>query len=520
MRGFVWQTGATVAMKVVAILSNLVLALVLLPDDFGAAALAISTTFIGSTLANAGIGDVLIQRQARLHLWINPGFWMSMCCGVAGAVITLLLAPVASLLYGDPRLLGLVAVIAVGIPLQNFAAFPDAVLLSHLRFRLVATFTLLVAVLQTALTLAFAWLGFGAYSFVLPPALAALGVGVVKWRLAAPRVRWRLETRRWRYLVGDSSAVFGVRLISNFLGQADYMILGLTSSKAVVGNYYFAYNLAAQLGRLAIGNFNSVLYPTLSRLQDHPERQVDATFRTAGMIATFCIPLGFMQAAASGPAEQLLFGGKWAEAVPVMQILSVGVALTSPGWVAESFLRSLGEFKLYLRFVATATPIIVAGLVIGAWFGAAAGTAMAIVASWVILHLVGIVLAMRRQRVPMRRLVRLYAVPFPSALLATLAALGAVRLVEVGPAVELAMIVGVIGLVYGLLVQWLDPGSLRELRSRLLRQPAPGPAAVAPASSGTGDLDLTSPEQSSGHPSGADPDPADPHAGDHSSKGR
>lgn len=468
-RGFVWQTGAAVTMKVVSVLSNLVLAKILLQEDFGAVALAYSVTFLGATLANAGVSDVLIQRQARLHLWINPGFWMSLTCGVAGALVTLLLAPIAALAFDDPRLIGLIVVIALGIPLQNFATVPDAILVSRLRFRLVATLALVAAVVQTALTLLFAWIGFGAYSFVLPPPLVALAVGLVKWSLAAPPVRLALETRRWRYLVGDSSAVFGVRLLSNFLGQADYIILGYLYSTSIVGSYYFAYNLAAQFARLAITNFNSVLYPTLSRLQDHPQRQVDATLRTARMIVTFCVPLCFMQAAAAGPGEQLLFGGKWKDAVPIMQVLSVGLGITSAGWVTESFLRSMGQFKFYFKFVACSTPVIVVAIALGAWFGAAIGTAVAIVLAWAILHLVGLAIALRRQLVPLSRLLRIYAVPLPAAIVATAAALVAAHLLNASPLAELAAIVAIITVGYSLLLRWLAPDALTELKSRLLR---------------------------------------------------
>ena len=73
-----------------------------------------------------------------------------------------------------------------------------------LRFRLLSLVTIISSTTTVLLSVLFAYLGLGPYSFILPmPLVAALRTTIL---LAAerPAVRPRLQFRRWRYLLGDS----------------------------------------------------------------------------------------------------------------------------------------------------------------------------------------------------------------------------------------------------------------------------------------------------------------------------
>jgi O-antigen/teichoic acid export membrane protein len=113
-------------------------------------------------IQQAGLREILIQRQGHFNRWANPAFWMSLTLGCMGALIMVMLAPVAAWMYEDWRLLGLVLLLALSTPFAGLDIVPDAKLTSELRFRYLAWVKWLTAVGTMGLSIVFAKMGWGA----------------------------------------------------------------------------------------------------------------------------------------------------------------------------------------------------------------------------------------------------------------------------------------------------------------------------------------------------------------------
>src|SRR5258706_6183968 len=173
------------------------------------------------------------------------------------------------------------------------------------------------------LSIFFAKMGWGAYSFVLPLPLITVMRLAVLWSAARPPIRWHLHFKRWKYLMNDSAMLLGANFFTNLTWQGDYMILGVMHDAKTVGIYFFAYNLATQTMQVFTQNLIGVLFPALSKLQDNIVHQTRAFLRAAELLALIGVPLCLLQAAMAGPAMNLLFNSWWRSAIPVLQLLSI-----------------------------------------------------------------------------------------------------------------------------------------------------------------------------------------------------
>ena len=100
-RGVVWVMAQTVSVKLVSTIGQIILAWLLLKEDWGLVALAYTVTTFTDLIYQAGIREVLIQRQKNFARWATPAFWMSLTFGLVGMLVTIGLAPAASWLYFD-----------------------------------------------------------------------------------------------------------------------------------------------------------------------------------------------------------------------------------------------------------------------------------------------------------------------------------------------------------------------------------------------------------------------------------
>lgn len=378
LRGFTWLMIQSVGTKLVGLAGQVILAWLLRPQDFGVIGLAYTVSAFAGLIQQAGLLEILVQRQSKFKYWANIVFWMSMTAGLISALVMVIAAPIAAKGYNNPLVAPLILILAVAAPLNALSIVPSAQLQIQLRFRAIALIGSGQAIGTMCLSVLLAKLGYGPYSFVLPQVVtSAIGVTVL-WLTVKPPVRWNLQWRRWRYLIPDSGLLFTTSLLMMVTMQGDYIILGLRHTPHEVGIYFFAFNLSLQVISLFTGNIGNVLFPVLTKLQDDPARQTDAFLKAIKLLALLGVPACLLQAALADPLIRALFAEKWHPAIPLLQILSLGMAMRVVAFPSISLLKAQGRFQKLLRLYIFYAVIFLLLAMAGAFAGGSTGVAIAV----------------------------------------------------------------------------------------------------------------------------------------------
>jgi O-antigen/teichoic acid export membrane protein len=469
LHGLIWMLAQNVVARACGLASQLALAALLAAADFGVISITYTITGIISTLLNIGIDDVLLQRHRGLRHWTGPAFWINISVASIAAALAVGISPFAAAVYEAPDLIGLVAILAVAMPVSALASVPVLIMRSRMRFGVIALYGTLEIVAQAVSTIGLAWAGFGVYSFVVPvPFLAAIKA-VAWWRLAGSKPSFRPRVRRWKYVMNNIAAMFTTRLLIALVDQGDYLVLGLIASKDVVGAYYFGFRLAAQPLWTLAGNFSGVLFPALVHLKADPVRQGDAALNASTLLSYCIMPLAAIQAGVAAPLVRSLFGDKWAASIPVIQILSVGLAFDGVSWLAGALLSARREFSVTLRYVVLQTPVFFVMVTIGGMLDQAVGVAWAVCLFYVITQPIFICAAYKRIGVKRRQVAAIYLRPTAYAALAVGLGRGLSLLPPFAahaPA-QIAVVCLFAAPTYAALVRWLEPAIWLQLLDRI-----------------------------------------------------
>ena len=459
-----------VAARACSLVSQLVLARLLLPADFGLIGLTYTVTSIAATLTNIGIEDVLMQRQRALRLWAGVAFWITLGLASLAGLLVAAVSPIAAAAYQAPALVGLLAVAALAMPINALASVPAMVMRSRMQFGVLATYGTLEILAQASLTIAFACMGLGAYSFVAPAPVLAVARALVFWRLARSGASLRPRRNRWRHVVNNTGAVFLTRVVIALINQGDYIILGLIASQDVVGGYYFGFRLAAQPLWMLAGNFSGVIFPALAQLKGDARRQGEAALKASNLLSFCVMPVAMLQAAAAAPLVGSLFGDKWLTSIPVIQLLSIGLAFDAVSWVAGSLLNARGEFVAGLRYMLLQAPLFFLLVAAGAWRAQAIGVAWAVCAFYAISQPAFVCAVYRRLGIGARQVAMIYLRPTAYAAAAVGLGLLAASLPGIdGHPLVRVMVIGAVGTaLYAALVRWRAPEIWGELRDRAM----------------------------------------------------
>jgi len=354
-QGFSWLSFCLVIGKCLHFLSQLILGKILLDEDFGIFAIASSIAMFLRVFNDGGVAQVLVQRgESQFSRLSGPAFWIAMSFGLAAGLVLAGIAPLAAYIYDEQKLLPMILLFAITMPLSTPSTIFKAKLRMDLRFQTVAWISIVWFMIRYLGVVLFALLGFGVMSFVIPLPIVALFELFATY--AATRIKpWRrkLKFREWNEIIGSSFWVMGTAFFRGLTRNGDYMVLGLLVSKAVLGQYFFGYQIAVQFALLMATNIQYVLYPVMSRLATDPARQAKAIVRTIRLMILVAAPFSMIVAATIKTIELLVWQEKWALAVPLMQIFAVAAPIRLLPEIVHTVITSRGQFRKSALLVLT-----------------------------------------------------------------------------------------------------------------------------------------------------------------------
>jgi PST family polysaccharide transporter len=409
--GVAWSLLLNIVSRVVTLLSQLVMAKLLAPAEFGILGLAYTITFFFSGLTSFGIQEVFQQRRGKMHLWATQALVLSLGMAILAALAMAAYAPFGAKLYHDERVASLVWIVAASLPISALSTVPQAKLMAMLRFKFLAIYTSVELVATQFLMIVFALCGLGAVSFVLPLPLLAIVRAIVMWRAAPAPLRPLRLAKGTRRMLGRGASVFGLTMLNVCITQGDNITLGLLATPAVVGTYYFAYRIVSQPVLMLAANLTNVLRPTLVTLKREAGRQRDIAFRMAQFLGLVTVPVCFMQAAVAEPGLQLVLGSRWMESVPLIQILSIGLPLDAVSWAAGCLLEARGRFSKSLGYQCVTAPFFFIFVGVGAVFGSSLGVALGVTLYYILHPIYLTAVVFLKEGISLRRILACFYVP-------------------------------------------------------------------------------------------------------------
>ena len=388
--GGVWSILSRLLGRMVDLVTLLSLARLLTPADFGVVAMAMTLVTILEAVFELPVGTVLLRQPTLTRADYDTAFTLAMLRGAALGGVALLLATPFARLYGDPRLMGLIAVLSLAPICRGLAGPRMVVFVKALKFRnsFLVDVAGRVAACGLATTVAAAYRDHWA---IVASTVAGPAVGSLASYVLAP-YRPRLSLARWsafRHFFGWSSAT---QLVSAINWQCDRLLVGHLVPPAALGQFSMASDLSALPSQSLLAPLMVPALSALTRLNDDQARLRDAFGRFVAGLLAIGLPMLVGLSLTAEPLVALVLGGKWNEASGLIQWLALeGVPslFIMPAWplaMATGQVRLL--FQRNLVELAVKVPLLVAAATLFGIPGVVASRlAMAVIIAAVSMHL-------------------------------------------------------------------------------------------------------------------------------------
>jgi PST family polysaccharide transporter len=400
-RGLAWSTVETILVRLLSLVTFVVVTRLLMPADYGIAAIAGAVATVFALLAAGGYARALVQRPDLTDDEIDAVFWCSLGLGcVVAAIVAGLAQPLAALL--DTPELRLVVLATTPLFLAHaLSSVPNGLLARDFQFRLLARISILANLVVTVAGMLAALAGAGYWALVLQIVVGPLVGCACLWFVCPYRPARRASLASFRAILPTSRPIMGYQVLGLGNDQLDKLLVGVRLDGAVLGVYTVASRAVAILLELVSRPFQVVAQSTFARLAGHPEslaRAYEQMVRLNGVVA---LPLFAIGAALAEPATAVLLGDRWLGAVPVIQVLCAYAALHWLFEINAALLQATGAARAAFRCAVAGTLLQLLLIVVALPHGIA-WVAAAFVARTVLVTPIAIGLAARHTGVALR----------------------------------------------------------------------------------------------------------------------
>lgn len=366
-KGVVWRVVEVIGSEVLAFGSFIIMARLLLPEDFGVVSQAALFILTLQLVLQQGLPEALVQREEVEDAHFDTCFWANLALGAAAAALLIAGAPLAALVFSEPNLVP----VLIGLAPTLIILSASRIMLAKLRraFQFQGFFVLNVsATFAGAITAtAMATSGFGVWSLVAQQWVYAVVGLVAGWVCSRWMPRLRFD---WRH-VREMWVFSGFTVIEAFLSfctrRLDLLILAIFWSASEVGFYFLANRLLFSVGMLTYYSISHLGLPFLARLAADPTAYQEAIYRTMRLVSLACLPTLIGLALVANQLIPLLFGEAWIKSIAPFQMLGLfsifyaltlmsGQVLISAGHARDAMVISGLNMLLFLVAVWFAAP--------------------------------------------------------------------------------------------------------------------------------------------------------------------
>lgn len=371
--GVRWNLLDQVVQQGLRIAISVALARLLLPREFGVAALAFIVSDLAKVFGDVGVASGLVYVRSLRPLHVRTSVTSGFGVGLAMTLLVLAAAPSVATFFHQPAVRPVLMALSTVFVMKGLVAPVQSLWRRDLDFRpFVVSNAIAVGVAGPAAVAAAAG-GAGVWALVFY-ALAEAFVGlVVSYALAIRQRRHPFtpgfELRAFRELFAFGALVSGTRMVLYGRQNVDNLIVGRVLGASQLGYYDFAYNLMLYPIQRLSSVVSAVSFPAFSRLRQERTRLAIAYTRSLRAICAVAFPVTVGSAAAAPLYVPVIFGDRWRPAVPVVEVLALnGVRLsmtTLNGTVMEATGRPGWNLMLNSVMLGMAIP----GFLIGVHFG-------------------------------------------------------------------------------------------------------------------------------------------------------
>ena len=365
-KGVAWAAVDKFGIVLLQFVINLVLARLLVPEDFGLVGMILIIVAVSGILADGGFGSALIQKLNPKEEDFSTAFSVNITTALLLYAIIYLFAPSIAEFLEAPILKDFLRVLGLVIVINAMGLVSKVLLRRALAFKQIAISNLCAYVLAATVAIVMSIRGYGAWSLIAIHIVNAVFANLficlsARW---IPRVKPSFSSLKQMFAYGEF--MLASDILDNICFNIQNTIVGKYFSPYAAGQYAQAKKMSEVAYITLPSAINQVLFSVFSSLQCNIEELREKLRLNMKMTAFIIFPVLTILIIIAKPLILLLFGDNWLDSALYFQVLCVGGFFAALQYFNYSAVASIGKSRVLFLTSIYKTIFLIASLVIGA----------------------------------------------------------------------------------------------------------------------------------------------------------
>lgn len=349
LTNFIWRFAERCSAQLVSSIVAILLARILIPEDYGTIALVTVFTTILEQFVYCGLGTALVQKKDADDLDFSSAFYFNIIMCMLIYTGMFIVAPFIAAFYENTSLTPIIRVLSLTIVISGVRDTLQAYVSRNMLFKRFFFSTIGGTVFSAFLGIGLAYAGYGVWALVAQQLSNMVIDALILWITVKWRPKKMFSWKRLKTLLRFGSRILASSLLDTVYANIQSLVIGKMYSSADLAYY----NQGDKFPNLIINNVNtsidSVLLPAMACEQDDHIRVKNMTRRSIKISTYIMAPLMMGMFICAGSIIKIFLKEKWLPCVPYMRIFCITYMFYPINTANLNAIKAMGHSDLCLK---------------------------------------------------------------------------------------------------------------------------------------------------------------------------
>ncbi len=417
IRGGKWMFLNTFFQQAFSIASFLILARLLLPEDFGIISLLFVVPNLLNLITTIGFETTLIQIKEDPKKYLNEAWTLNILRMVAIFIVIFFSAPLIANFFHLEKAILAIRLSGIFLVISGFANVAKLYFFRDIDFKKIFIRDAAGSIFYAAISIGLAIFYKSFWPLFFGYIGQYLSSAIITYVLHEYRPRLSFEFKKLKELMGYSKWIFGQNLIINAIPMIENGLIGRIIDATGVGLYTRAKSLAVLPTASLFNIFEKVTYPAYAKIQDAYEKIRDGFIKSLDLLFFLAIPFILLFLEFGHRIILIFLGEKWIGISALLKILLLAVTINTLVVLSGPIFNAVGKPKIqfYISIVNIVT-LVSLFLLLAPRYGTI-GVAIAVLINSVIIFLISFYKLVKILDIKIAKIIKPLAIPLISSLL-------------------------------------------------------------------------------------------------------
>jgi len=334
--GLKWTSLSSIIVALFQVLQLVILAKILGPEAYGTMAILNIIVGFSAIFVDLGMSKIIIHKQDDItENQLHSLYWFNVMLALFVYIVVYTSSNFIANFYNNQELEFLLQLLTITLIIKSFAIQYNVILQKEMLFKYLEIIGIITVFLNFIVALLFAINGYGVISLIYAAIVSSAASSILTFYYGSRlyKVKLYFSFSQIKELFSFGLYWTGSKILGNFAGNIDVIIIGKFFDQQTLGLYHIAKQLVLKPSQILLPIVTKISYPIFGKVQNDISKTKNYYLGMIGLLSFIVFPMYGLVFLLSPEIVNIFLGSEWIDSITIVQSLvfyAAMIAISTP----------------------------------------------------------------------------------------------------------------------------------------------------------------------------------------------